>query len=81
MAFASGSPSFRPHVHRTLGTLSAQGEALIWKTSTYIDSGSCVEWARPPAGVLVRGTKCRERARVQLSHDSWRAFVSWTKQA
>ncbi|MER6373551.1 DUF397 domain-containing protein [Streptomyces mirabilis] len=42
----------------------AEDGPLIWKTSTYTDSGSCVEWARPPAGVLVRDTKCRERARV-----------------
>ncbi|WP_020117552.1 DUF397 domain-containing protein [Streptomyces canus] len=56
-------------------------EQLIWKTSTYTDSGTCVEWARPASGVLVRDTKDRQRGRVQLSGDSWRTFVVWVQQA
>lgn len=53
---------------------------LIWKTSTYTDSGACVEWARPAFGVLVRDTKDRERACVPVSAPAWRTFVHWTKQ-
>ncbi|WP_329340739.1 DUF397 domain-containing protein [Streptomyces sp. NBC_01352] len=55
-------------------------DGLIWKTSTYTDSGACVEWARPSAGVLVRDTKARERARVGLSAPAWREFVTWVRQ-
>ncbi|MCT9078806.1 DUF397 domain-containing protein [Streptomyces fulvoviolaceus] len=55
-------------------------DGLIWKTSTYTDSGACVEWARPPAGVLVRDTKCRGRARVGLSGAAWREFVGWVRR-
>ena len=58
----------------------AEDKPLIWKTSTYTDSGACVEWARPPEGVLVRDTKDRERARVGLSGAAWREFVSWVRQ-
>lgn len=59
----------------------AEGRGLIWKTSTYTDSGSCVEWARPAAGVLVRDTKCRERARVPFGPSAWQGFVGWAKTA
>lgn len=52
-------------------------EQLIWKTSTYTDSGTCVEWARPASGVLVRDTKDRERARVPFSASAWQAFANW----
>nr|QIY72044.1 DUF397 domain-containing protein [Streptomyces sp. RLB1-33] len=55
----------------------AEDGPLIWKTSTYTDSGSCVEWARPAAGVLVRDTKCRERARVPFGSDAWQQFIIW----
>lgn len=56
-----------------------RGEALIWKTSTYTNSGACLEWARPAAAVLVRDTKCRERARVPLAEGVWQGFVDWVK--
>ncbi|MFE7648663.1 DUF397 domain-containing protein [Streptomyces phaeoluteigriseus] len=55
----------------------AEETSLIWKTSTYTDSGSCVEWARPAGGVLVRDTKDRERARVPFGLDAWRQFIDW----
>jgi hypothetical protein len=58
----------------------AEDGSLIWKTSTYTDSGACVEWARPAAGVLVRDTKCRERARVAISATAWREFTAWAKR-
>ncbi|MEV7125863.1 DUF397 domain-containing protein [Streptomyces sp. NPDC093260] len=54
-------------------------DGLIWRTSTYTDSGSCVEWARPVAGVLVRDTKDRARARVPFAPDAWQQFIGWTK--
>ncbi|MGW3024501.1 DUF397 domain-containing protein [Streptomyces sp. NPDC001221] len=59
----------------------AEDGPLIWKTSTYTDSGACVEWARPPAAVLVRDTKCRERARVRFTEPAWQAFADWAKTA
>ncbi|MER6351256.1 DUF397 domain-containing protein [Streptomyces sp. NPDC001634] len=59
----------------------AEDEPLTWATSTYTNSGSCVEWARPPAAVLVRDTKCRERARLRLTEPAWQAFADWTKTA
>ncbi|MFJ4201545.1 DUF397 domain-containing protein [Streptomyces sviceus] len=59
----------------------AEDGPLIWKTSTYTDSGACVEWARPADGVLVRDTKDRDRGHVELSRDSWRSFVVWMRQA
>lgn len=56
----------------------AEDGPLIWKTSTYTDSGSCVEWARPASGVFVRDTKDRERAHVPVAGPAWQAFVDWT---
>lgn len=58
-----------------------QDGPLIWKTSTYTDSAACVEWARPADGVLVRDTKCRERARVAISAPAWQGFVGWAAQS
>jgi hypothetical protein len=55
-------------------------DGLIWKTSTYTDSGACVEWTRPATGVLVRDTKCRERARVPFADPAWQGFVAWVKR-
>ncbi|WP_405585306.1 DUF397 domain-containing protein [Streptomyces sp. NBC_01092] len=58
----------------------AEDGPLIWKTSTYTDSGSCVEWARPTSGgALVRDTKCRERARVPIGPAAWQDFVDWAR--
>lgn len=57
----------------------AEDGPLIWKTSTYTDSGSCVEWARPATGVLVRDTKDRGRATVPVSGPAWQGFVRWAK--
>lgn len=58
----------------------AEDKPLIWKTSTYTDSGACVEWARPGSGALVRDTKCRERATMAVSAPAWREFVAWARQ-
>lgn len=55
-------------------------ESLIWTTSTYTDSGSCVEWARPPAGVLVQDTKDRGRATLPVGAQAWQQFIDWTKR-
>ncbi|MFE7229862.1 DUF397 domain-containing protein [Streptomyces sp. NPDC057596] len=55
-------------------------DGLIWKTSSFTDSGACVEWACPDAGVLVRDTKCRERARVPFGPAAWQQFVDWAGQ-
>ncbi|MEU0038462.1 DUF397 domain-containing protein [Streptomyces sp. NPDC006333] len=58
----------------------AEHVPLIWRTSTYTDSGTCVEWAQPAAGALVRDTKCRERARVPIGPAAWQGFVDWVKE-
>lgn len=57
-----------------------QGEALIWTKSSYTDSGSCVEWARPAGSVLVRDSKRPAGARVPLAEDAWQGFVDWVKR-
>lgn len=54
-----------------------QDDGLIWKTSTYTNSGTCVEWARPPGGALVRDTKDRPRAVVAFQGHAWQSFVNW----
>ncbi|MER5470864.1 DUF397 domain-containing protein [Streptomyces sp. NPDC002685] len=56
-----------------------QVESLTWTKSTYTDSGSCVEWARPAGSVLVRDSKRPAGARVPLAEDAWRGFVDWVK--
>ncbi|MFJ5306146.1 DUF397 domain-containing protein [Streptomyces sp. NPDC088350] len=58
-----------------------EDEPLNWATSSYTDSTSCVEWARPAAGVLVRDTKDRGRGCVRLTEPAWRAFADWAKTA
>jgi hypothetical protein len=59
-----------------------QDEPLNWTTSTYTNSGSCVEWARPAAGgALVRDTKDRPGSRVAVSAPAWRTFTAWAKNA
>ena len=59
-----------------------QDEPLNWTTSSYTNSGSCVEWARPAAGgALVRDTKDRDRARVAVSETAWQTFTNWAKTA
>jgi hypothetical protein len=59
----------------------AEEQPLIWKTSTYTDSGSCVEWARPAAGALVRDTKDRDRAQVAFGPAAWQQFVDWARRS
>lgn len=58
----------------------AHDESLIWIKSTYTDSGSCVEWARPVSGVLVRDSKRPGGARVPLTEAGWQGFVDWVKR-
>nr|WP_128380520.1 DUF397 domain-containing protein [Streptomyces cavernae] len=53
---------------------------MRWAKSTYTDSGSCVEWARPKTGVLVRDSKRPAGARVRLAEPAWQGFVDWVKQ-
>ncbi|MEV5611512.1 DUF397 domain-containing protein [Streptomyces sp. NPDC052225] len=52
---------------------------LRWTTSSYTDSGACVEWARPAGGVLVRDTKDRQRAQVAITPGAWTPFVNWAR--
>ncbi|MEV5131660.1 DUF397 domain-containing protein [Streptomyces sp. NPDC053705] len=53
--------------------------ALVWVKSTYTDAGSCVEWARPEAGVLVRDSKRPAGARIPLQPAAWSSLVDWAK--
>lgn len=60
----------------------AEDAPLNWTTSTYTDTGACVEWARPASGgALVRDTKARGRARVPFGPAAWQGFVDWAKQS
>ncbi|MFE7108378.1 DUF397 domain-containing protein [Streptomyces sp. NPDC057575] len=47
--------------------------------SSYTDSGSCVEWARPENGVLVRDSKRPAGARIPLQPAAWSSLVDWAK--
>ncbi|GAB3169854.1 DUF397 domain-containing protein [Streptomyces incanus] len=57
-----------------------EDDRLIWKTSTYTDSGACLEWSRPASGVLVRDTKARGRATVPIGSPAWQGFIDWVRQ-
>lgn len=57
-----------------------EDEALIWRTSSYTDSTSCVEWARPVGSVLVRDSKRPAGVRVPLAEGAWQGFVDWVKR-
>lgn len=65
--------------------MSEDGEGLVWVKSTYTDTGSCVEWARPAldniqgSGVLVRDSKRPAGARIPLQPAAWSALVDWAK--
>ncbi|WP_308426694.1 DUF397 domain-containing protein [Streptomyces camponoticapitis] len=48
--------------------------------STYTDSGSCVEWARPEGAVLVRDSKRPQGARIPVQPAAWSALVDWVKE-
>lgn len=52
---------------------------LIWQLSTYTNSGSCVEVARPPGAILVRDSKRRHGPRIRLQPAAFAALVDWTK--
>ncbi|MFE3659092.1 DUF397 domain-containing protein [Streptomyces sp. NPDC059165] len=54
-------------------------EGLTWVKSTYSDAGSCVEWARPAVGVLVRDSKRPTGARIPVQPAAWTALVDWAK--
>ncbi|MBP2581645.1 hypothetical protein J3A78_002123 [Streptomyces sp. PvR006] len=54
-------------------------DELVWVKSTFTDSGSCVEWARPAGGVLVRDSKRPAGARIPLQPAAWSALVDWAK--
>ncbi|GGK14578.1 hypothetical protein GCM10011583_53180 [Streptomyces camponoticapitis] len=53
---------------------------LVWVKSTYTDSGSCVEWARPEGAVLVRDSKRPQGARIPVQPAAWSALVDWVKE-
>nr|WP_069627133.1 DUF397 domain-containing protein [Streptomyces niveus] len=55
-------------------------QGLVWVKSTYTDSGSCVEWARPADGVLVRDSKRPRGARIPVQPAAWSALVDWVKE-
>jgi hypothetical protein len=59
--------------------LDTHDNELIWRVSSYTNSGSCVEWARPENGVLVRDSKRPHGARIPLQPAAWAALVTWAK--
>ncbi|WP_392668607.1 DUF397 domain-containing protein [Streptomyces sp. LN785] len=52
-------------------------EGLVWQLSSYTNSGSCVEVARPPGAILVRDSKRRNGPRVRLQPAAFAALVDW----
>lgn len=53
---------------------------IAWHTSTYTDSGSCVEVAdEQPGTILVRDSKRRSGPRVTFQPTAWSALVDWAK--
>lgn len=58
------------------GLVRTPGE-LAWQLSSYTDSGSCVEVARPPGTVLVRDSKRRDGPRVQVQPATWTTLMNW----
>ncbi|MGQ4355280.1 DUF397 domain-containing protein [Streptomyces drozdowiczii] len=52
---------------------------LTWQTSSYTNSGACVEVARPPGEVLVRDSKRRTGPRISLEPAAFAAMVDWAK--
>ena len=55
--------------------------APSWRTSTYSESGSCVEVAdNLPGRVLVRDTKDRSGPMLTFGPSAWRSFVELAKQ-
>ncbi|WP_326550377.1 DUF397 domain-containing protein [Micromonospora sp. NBC_01813] len=54
--------------------------APCWRTSTYSESGSCVEVAdNLPGRVLVRDTKDRSGPALTFDPSAWRSFVELAK--
>lgn len=54
-------------------------DSLVWVKSTYSDAGSCVEWARPAGGVLLRDSKRPAGARIPVRPGAWSALVGWAR--
>jgi hypothetical protein len=66
--------------------LHVDDEGITWRTSTYTDSGSCVEVAAPvvaqtatTGSVLVRDSKRRSGPRVAFEPAAWMTLVGWMK--
>ncbi|MGW0897725.1 DUF397 domain-containing protein [Streptomyces goshikiensis] len=56
-------------------------ERLNWRTSSYTKSDSCVEVADDdPGQVVVRDTKCRDRAIIGMHPVAWAEFVRFVRQ-
>ncbi|MEV2205921.1 DUF397 domain-containing protein [Streptomyces sanyensis] len=52
-----------------------------WRTSTYTGTENCVEVAdNDPAEVMVRDTKCRDRATIAVHPAAWAKFVSFARR-
>ncbi len=50
-----------------------------WRRSTFCASGSCVEAADVPDGVLVQDSKLDSSPRLAFGKDSWRTFIEAVK--
>lgn len=54
-------------------------DGLTWQLSSYTNSGSCVEVARPPGAVLVRDSKRRAGPRISIEPTAFANLVDWAK--
>ncbi|PWS43900.1 DUF397 domain-containing protein [Streptomyces sp. ZEA17I] len=54
-------------------------DGLTWQTSSFTNSGACVEVARPPGEVLVRDSKRRTGPRISIAPGTFADLVDWAK--
>ncbi|MFB7555326.1 DUF397 domain-containing protein [Streptomyces brevispora] len=54
-------------------------DGLTWQLSSYTNSGSCVEVARPTGAVLVRDSKRRTGPRIGMEPTTFAALIGWAK--
>jgi len=55
--------------------LSADPSTLIWRKSSFSDSGNCVEVAAQDESVHIRDSKDTERGILSVSSSAWREFI------
>lgn len=48
---------------------------VVWRKSTYSNSGGCVEVAAASGSVLIRDSANKDKAMLRLSPTAWSAFL------